>query len=81
MIPVEAMQIAQTVAIVSGIVILVAKLGGREQMLRDSTENIRELRDIVTRLAHTVTTLATKGDAVEKSLEEIRRRIERLEER
>ena len=81
MIPMELMQALQTIAIVGGIVILVAKIGGREQLLRDSAENIRELRETVTQLAATVTGLATNHENTAKSLDEIRRRLERLEAR
>ncbi len=79
MIPIEAMQALQTIAIVGGIVIMVAKLGGREQLLRDSAANIKELRETVTQLAATVTQLATNHEHTARSLDEIRRRLERLE--
>ncbi len=78
---IEAMQILQTVAIIGGIVIMVAKIGGREQLLRDSAENIRELRETVTDLAATVTQLATNHEHTARALDEIRRRLERLEAR
>lgn len=79
--PLEVMQVVQTIAIIGGLIVMVAKLGGREQMLKDATANIRELREIVTSLATTVTQLATRHEATERALDEIRRRLERLEQR
>lgn len=81
MIPIELMQIVQTVAIVAGLTVMVAKVGGREQLLRSNTALLSELRDIVTDLAKTVTTLAADAKHVERQLSEIRERILRLENR
>lgn len=79
MIPIEAMQIVQTVAILAGLTVMVAKVGGREQLLRTNTKLLGELRDIVTDLAQTVTVLATDAKHVERQLEDIRARLTRLE--
>lgn len=77
--PIELMQIIQTVAILAGLSVMVAKVGGREQLLRTNTKLLGELRDIVTDLAQTVTVLATEHKHVERQLEDIRARLNRLE--
>lgn len=79
MIPIELMQIVQTVAILAGLTVMVAKVGGREQLLKTNTKLLGELRDIVTDLAQTVTVLATDAKHVERQLEDIRARLTRLE--
>jgi hypothetical protein len=79
--PIELMQIIQTVAILAGLAVMIAKVGGREQLLRTNTQMLSELRDIVTDLAQTVTVLATKNDHVERQLHEIKRRLQGLEDR
>jgi hypothetical protein len=77
----QILTVVQTISILIGIGFVVMKFGKREQQLQDNTDSIRQLRSLSHDLLKILTQASTNVEHHSASLEELKRRIERLEVR
>lgn len=77
----EILTILQTASILIGIGLVVMKFGRRDQQLQDNTESIKQLRSLSHDLLRIITQASTNIEHHSGSLEELKRRIEKLEVR
>jgi uncharacterized pyridoxal phosphate-containing UPF0001 family protein len=78
---VELLSLLQTVSILIGIGLVVIKFGRRDQQLIDNTTSIKELRKLSHELLMAIAQTGTNTEHHQRTLDELKRRIERLEER
>lgn len=71
----------QTISILIGIAMVVVKFGRRDQQLEDNTSSIKELRKLSQDLLKLITQASTNVGHHAEDLDELKRRIEKLEDR
>lgn len=75
----EVVNLAQAILVVGAVVVMVARLGGKEQALTTTVQTVEKLSRIVTNLAEVVARIDVRVDHEEEAIAEIKRRLERLE--
>lgn len=75
----EIVNLAQAILVVGAVVVMVARLGGKEQALTTTVQTVEKLSRIVTNLAEVVARIDVRVDHEEEAIAEIKRRLERLE--
>jgi len=76
----RVISVTQLISLVSGLTYFAVEMGRREQMLTDTSGRVSELRAIVQDLTKAQITATTKDSAHDRELDQLRSRIERLEE-
>ena len=77
----ELLTLVQTCAIVGGLVMMFIRIGKRDQVLEQTDRGLQQLHDITKDLLKSVVALSTTVKHHDEQMQQISRRVERLEQR
>ena len=77
----ELLTLVQTFAIVGGLVMMFIRIGKRDQVLEQTDRGLQQLHDITKDLLKSVVALSTTVKHHDEQMQQISRRVERLEQR
>lgn len=77
----DILAIVQTVAIVAGMIVMLMRIGRRDQVLEQTDRGLQELSAITKDLLRSVVALSTTVKHHDEMMRGISRRVERLEHR
>lgn len=75
----EIVNLAQAILVVGAVVVMMSKLGAKDHALTTTISTVEKLSRIVTNLAEVVARIDARSDHAESDIQEIKRRLERLE--
>ena len=77
----DILAIVQTIAIVAGMIVMLMRIGRRDQVLEQTDRGLQELSAITKDLLRSVVALSTTVKHHDEMMKGISRRVERLEHR
>jgi len=75
----EIVNLAQAILVVGAVIVMMTRLGAKDQALTTTISTVEKLSRIVTNLAEVVARIDARHDHAESDIQEIKRRLERLE--
>ena len=75
----EIVNLAQAILVVGAVIVMMSKLGAKDHALTTTISTVEKLSRIVTNLAEVVARIDARSDHAESDIQEIKRRLERLE--
>jgi len=75
----EIVNLAQAILVVGAVIVMMSKLGAKDHALTTTISTVEKLSRIVTNLAEVVARIDARSDHAENDIQEIKRRLERLE--
>ena len=75
----EIVNLAQAILVVGAVIVMMTRLGAKDHALTTTISTVEKLSRIVTNLAEVVARIDARSDHAESDIQEIKRRLERLE--